>query len=80
MSEKWINNFGTINQSKAGKLYIKFNEDADIKKDDVVFMQKKTDEIDDKVSRGVITEEEGENQKEKFHFIKYVLTKPPREG
>ena len=80
MSNKWLNNCGQILESKKGKLYIKFDESFDIQKGDMLVMKKKTDAIDESVSGGHITEERGEELKEKLSFIKYELHKAPREG
>lgn len=79
MSNEWINNFGEILESKAGKIYIKFKKDADIKEGDVVFLTKFADDIQSKVEAGFITEDEAESSLTKRSFVKYILTKPPRD-
>lgn len=77
MSKEWINNIGSINKSKAGKLYIKVDKTVTINEGDRIVLKKKTDEIDDSVAAGKISEEYGEELKEKLHFVKYVMHLPP---
>ena len=79
MSEKWLNNVATINESKAGKLYIKIDEDFEVKKGDTLVLKKKADEIDESVTAGKISSERGEELKQTLHFIKYSVHKPPRQ-
>ena len=78
-SNGWVNNVGQILESKSGKLYIKFEEDVQINKGDTLTMVRKVDEINKSVESGSISEERGEELKEKLSFIKYTLNKPPRD-
>lgn len=79
MSDQWINDVGIIATSKAGQPYIKFNKDVNLKEGDRLLMKKKSDDIQEQVDAGKISEERGEELKEKLSFIKYTLTKPPRD-
>jgi hypothetical protein len=79
MSKKWLNNIGTINQSKKGNLYIKINKDFNAKEGDRLVLKNKKQEILDSVQAGVITEDKGQELIEKLSFIKYVIHLPPRE-
>lgn len=78
MSSKWENNIGKILLSKGEKLYIKIDKEVSLQPDDVITLVKKTDDIDNKVERGFLTPEQGQAEKEKLHFVKYVLNKAPR--
>lgn len=78
MSKEWVNNVATIQKSKAGKLYIRVNKDMELKRDDVLFLEKKTDEVAKKVKAGFITQDEADAELERQGFIMYVATKPPR--
>jgi predicted DNA-binding antitoxin AbrB/MazE fold protein len=75
---EWINNCAQINLSKNNTLYFKVNKDIVLKEGDTLRMVKNTEEIDNKVKRGWISEEEAEQQKEKLSFVKYVLHKGPQ--
>ena len=78
MSNEWINNLGTIALSKAGKLYIKFDKDCTIKAGDYINLTKFADDIQKRVEKGFLTEEDAEKELETKSFIKYKLDKPPR--
>lgn len=78
MSNEWINNVGNILKSKAGNSYIKIEADEiTLKKGDRLMLKSKAEEIEESVSSGKISEEKGEELKEKLHFIKYVIHKMP---
>ena len=84
MSDKeWVNDLGTINESKNGKLYIKIDKEITLKKGDFISLKSKKQEILDSVESGKINEERGNELMEKLAFIKYTLHKapfqPPRE-
>ena len=80
MSEekKWLH-FGDIMKSKDGKLYIKVREDVELKKDQMIVMKKKSDQIKSQHESGFITEERMNELLEKLSFIKYELLLPPGE-
>ena len=79
MSDEWINDVAIIATSKAGHPYVKFNKDVNLKEGDRLLMKKKSDDLDEQIASGKITEERGQVLKEKLSFIKYTLTKPPRD-
>lgn len=77
---KWLNNVGQILESKAGKLYIKFDEDLEIKKGDTLVMKNHADEIQKSVEEGRLSEDFAQELLEKTSFVKYKLDKPPRDA
>lgn len=79
MSKQWKNNIGTINESKAGKLYINIDEDFNVKKGERLILKSKKEEILDSVQAGKISEERGQELLDKLHFIKYTIHQPPSE-
>lgn len=79
MSKKWVNDIGTINKSKNGKLYIDIKKDFSVKEGDRLVLKSKKEEIQASVEAGKISEERGEELQEKLHFIKYTIHQPPRE-
>jgi hypothetical protein len=79
MSKQWKNNVGTINESKAGKLYINIDEDFNVKRGERLILKSKKEEILDSVQAGKISEERAEELLQKLHFIKYTIHQPPSE-
>jgi hypothetical protein len=79
MSNKWINDIGTINKAKSGNLYINIDKDFEVKKGDRLVLKSKKEEILASVESGKISEERGEELIEKLHFIKYTIHQPPRD-
>jgi hypothetical protein len=79
MSNEWINDLGEILESKQGKIYIKFKKDCEIKAGDAVFLTKFKDDVQQRVEAGFLTEVDAESLLERCSFIKYKLTKPPRD-
>lgn len=77
MSDKWINDVGTINKSKNGNLYINIDKGFNVSKGDRLVLKSKKQEILDSVKAGRITEERGEELLEKLEFIKYTIHVPP---
>jgi len=75
--KEWINDFGSILESKAGKLYIKIEKDAELKAGDTIQMQNHFDSLDEGVAAGRLSEERAEEIKVKTGFVKYKLTLPP---
>ena len=69
---KWLN-VGSILKSKKGISYIKIDQDVSLKKDDVLFLKNKQEDIKEQVERGTITEERGQELLEKLHFIKFNI-------
>jgi hypothetical protein len=80
MSKEWINDVGTINESKQGRLYINIDKDFTVKKGDRLILKRKSDDIQQSVSAGKISEERGEELLQKLHFIKYTIHQPPEES
>lgn len=78
MSDKWLNNIGTINESKKGNFYIKINSDIELKEGDNIIMKKKSDELKEAFEKGDLTEDRYNELSQKLSFIKYTLHKPPR--
>ena len=82
----WINDAGKIMKSKKGGLYIKFEKDFEVKEGDTMFIKSFEEDINEKVEKGVITQEKADYIFEKCTgddgklFIKYTLTKPPRDN
>ena len=77
MSE-WVNNVAEICISKAGnKPYLKVKKNVELREGDNLIMKTFGEEQDSLVKNGVITEEKAAENKEKIHWVKYVLHKAP---
>ena len=73
----WINDAGQILESKAGKLYIKFEKDFTIKAGDTMQMKNHFESLDEAVEAGRLSQEKVDELKEKTSFVKYKLTLGP---
>jgi hypothetical protein len=79
MSKVWINDIGTINKSKNGKLYIKVDKDFSVKEGDRLVLKSKKEDLLASAEAGKITEERCEELIKKLEFIKYTIHQPPRD-
>lgn len=75
----WINDAGKIKVGKKGNLYIQFDKDFEVQKGDTMLIEKFEDHLGKLVDKGIISEDQADQRKEKQHFVKYVLAKPPRD-
>lgn len=78
MSDKWINDIGTIRLSKEDKLYIKVDKAITLEPGDVLTLRSKKDEIAQSLKAGKISEDRAEELLEKTSFIKYTIHKAPK--
>lgn len=76
---KWKNDVASINKSKQGNLYIEVKEDFTVKKGDRLILKSKKQEIEESVTANRISEEKGEELKKNLHFVKYIVSIPPRD-
>lgn len=75
--KKWLL-VGEIRLAKDGKTkYIHIPEDVELKAGSALFLKKKADEIGSQVEKEFITEERGEELKEKLSFITHSIYLPP---
>lgn len=69
------NHVGYVSKSKAGNIMITVEQDLVLKKGDKLMHKKPSEEIDGLVERGFITEDQGEQRKEKVPEWKlYVVS------
>lgn len=83
MSENngWVNNFGRILEARETKnKYIEITKDVVLKKGDRILLKKHAAHLDGLVKAGKITSEEAEQKLEKQGFVKYLLSRTPREN
>jgi len=79
MSDKWINGVGTINVSKSGNFYINVDIDSiTLQRGDRLVLKEKAKELEELRDAGKISDERCEKLKEKLSFIKYTISKAPR--
>lgn len=64
---------GQVLESKAGKLYIKFDRDFDVKEGDVMFLTDYEEHLQFLVDKGFKTEDEAAELFGKTGFVKYVI-------
>ena len=78
MSGKW-ESIGDIRESKAGKLYIKIDENfaGKLKGGDALTLVKHAENIQGLVDKGFISQDEADERIEKTSFIKYKIFKAP---
>lgn len=78
--KKWINGVGIIAVPKAGgNLYIKIQKDIELKEGDRITLKKKEDSLREAFEAGRITQGRYEELLESQSWIKYELTRAPRE-
>lgn len=78
---KWQNNVMSINESKAGDLYIKVSDKLQgaliLYPGDTLQMKGKQENLDEALEAGRMTAEQHAELSEKLSFIKYEITAPP---
>ena len=79
-NKEWINDIGTINKSKGGKLYIKADKDFTVKKGDRLVLKSKKEEILASAEAGKISDERAEELLKKLDFVKYTIHQPPSDS
>ena len=79
MAKQWKNNVLTIQESKAGNLYIRVNENVTLEEGQNLVMTGKQESLDKSLKEGRIDEARHTELSEKLHFIKYEISVPPAE-
>jgi len=78
-SNDWINNFARLNKSQKGNNYIEVTKDVNLQKGDRINLKKFEDHLKGLVGAGVIQSDEADRKLDKQGFVKYILSRTPRE-
>lgn len=74
---KW-KKVGTLRKSEKGKLYLKFDEDVTLRKEDALFLQDPRKSLDESVAAGRLQEEKAEEIRAKLPaWLKYDIIRAP---
>jgi hypothetical protein len=76
---EWINDFGSILESKAGNLYIKIKKGVELKEGDNILLKNHEESLMEGVSAGRLSQERADEILAKTEFVKYNLSIGPEQ-